>query len=131
MKSGIEMGSTTSTPHSRGSGSRVRATHHAVAVPITAVASVTTAVSSTVLRSSSTDSGRTRTLCTCAQPAPRACHSKNASGSSRATATAAPATYRAGTETRRGRRTRRAGGAAAPDAMPGAELRAAPPAAGG
>ena len=87
MKSGIAMGSTTSAPHSRRSGSDVRTTHQAAAVPITAVATATRAVSSTVLRSSSADSGRKRMPLTSLHPASLACTTRNISGSSSARAT--------------------------------------------
>ena len=50
-KSGMASGMTTSTAQTRRPGRSVRSTHHAAAVPITAQATVTTAVSRTVFHS--------------------------------------------------------------------------------
>ena len=50
-KSGMASGMTTSTAQSRRPGRSVRSTHHAAPVPITAQATVTTAVSRTVFHS--------------------------------------------------------------------------------
>ena len=103
-KSGMASGMTTSTAQTRRPGRSVRSTHHAAPVPITAQATVTTAVSRTVFHSRDQVSERKIRLLSSPAPAPPASISRKTSGTAMSAATPVAAVSNA-----TGRDVRRAG----------------------
>ena len=90
-KSGMASGMTTSTAQTRRPGRSVRSTHHAAPVPITAQATVTTAVSRTVFQSRDQVSERKIRPFSSPAPAPPASISRKTSGTAMSAATAVAA----------------------------------------